>query len=121
MAFETGCCGYHFRENEPNLFGLTTLSVPLIVLNILALVIIYPLSLIAPALRHLRQTLALIVRINARLIHQASLFPNARCRIAGYALPYSPPVSGAIYRNFNLITLLLLWTAALLLIAIFLS
>lgn len=114
MAFDTGCCGYHFKENEPNLTGLITLSMPMIVCGSLILAILIPASAVIKPLKKTSKMIRLIVCINFRLIHATQIFPKIRCKVAGILLPYFARISGIVYKNFNFLCLLLLWITFLL-------
>ena len=121
MSFETGCCGYHFKENEPNLVGLITLSMPMIIIGNLLLFILIPLSKIIKPLKKICELIKLIVRINLRLIHMTPIVPKIRCKVAGYLLPHFARISGVAYKNFNFLLLLFLWAVFLLPICLLLS
>lgn len=114
MIGETGCCGFSGGQKGPNLFGLLTLSVPMLA----AALLVYPLLLVAgavlPAAARRREQVKVIIRANMNLIHRKTFFPLFRCKIAGSVFRFSPRLSGLLYRSFNLTAFLLIWLVVLL-------
>jgi len=109
MVGDTGCCGYHYREKSPNLFGLLTLSMPMIILGCVVFLILFAISSMMPGLKRTNKKILIIIKANLHLIHGASFYPRLRCSLAGGMFSHSPRISGAVYRNFNLSLLVLLW------------
>jgi len=109
MIGETGCCGYSMEDKGPNLFGLLTLAVPMLLLAVVALPFLYTIGLVVPAVKRTNHLLLVIIRANLSLIHKKQFLPLYRCRLAGKLFTVSPQFSGIIYKNFNLTILLMIW------------
>lgn len=114
MIGDTGCCGFAGVNKGPNLFGLLTLSVPMLVVSFLIYPVLWISGAIVPTIRKWRQQVAIIIRANYNLIHQKTFFPLFRCKIAGSMFRFSPRLSGLIYRTFNLTAFILIWLCVLL-------
>jgi len=106
------CCGGGMQDRGVTLFGLLTLSLPLIgVLSLLA-----PLTwVLARASRPLARAhgvLTTVIAANLRLIREAQVAPMLKCRLSGRVMPYSPWLAGWMFRQFNLIVLSTAFLAA---------
>lgn len=113
MIGETGCCGYSMEDKGPNLFGLLTLSVPMLIVATMTWPIFYGLSLVVPKARRIRDFIQVVIRANLNLIHKKPFIPLYRCKIAGRFFSVSPKLSGMIYRNFNLTIFLMIWISVI--------
>lgn len=109
MIGETGCCGYSMEDKGPNLFGLLTLAVPMLLLAVVVLPFLYIIGLVIPAVKRISHLVLVIIRANLSLIHKKQFLPLYRCRLAGKLFTVSPQFSGIIYKNFNLTILLMIW------------
>lgn len=109
MIGETGCCGFSMEEKGPNLFGLLTLAVPMLLAAVVAWPFLYIISGIAPATKRIKHLAQVIIRANLNLIHKKQFLPLYRCKLAGTMFGVSPQFSGIIYKNFNLTILLMIW------------
>ncbi|MGE0268516.1 MAG: hypothetical protein AB7S78_08695 [Candidatus Omnitrophota bacterium] len=113
MIGETGCCGYSMEDKGPNLFGLLTLSVPMLVASAVVLPFFYLFSFVVPTARRTKNFLMVVIRANLNLIHKKPFIPLYRCKIAGRFFSVSPKFSGMIYRNFNLTIFLMIWISVI--------
>ena len=113
MIGDTGCCGFSGMSKGPNVFGLMTLSVPMLVAVAAVYPIILLLATVIPGMRTLRHQMRIIIRANYNLIHQKAFFPLFRCKVAGSVFGVSPRLSGFLYRSFNLTIFLLIWICIL--------
>lgn len=114
MIGDTGCCGFSGMSKGPNLIGLLTLSVPMLVMGFMAYPLLLMLGLALPAARRVRDQVKVIIRANFNLIHRKPFFPVWRCKLAGTLFRVSPRISGWMYRSFNLTAFLLIWLVLLL-------
>tara|TARA_Y100000031_G_C8129855_1_gene342357 strand:- start:253 stop:630 length:378 start_codon:yes stop_codon:yes gene_type:complete len=110
MFGETGCCGADFNTERTTVFGLMTLSVPLLALGCLALILVAPGCLVSAGVRRLAGRIIVINSANWKLIQSSPLIPRLRCSLAGIFFGFSPRFSGFIYRWFNLAVLMSLWS-----------
>ena len=106
---DTGCCGFHFQEKGPNVFGLMTLSVPLLLLG----GIVFPASALITALTgrfaKVRDAAVVIIKANVRLINKTPLLPKLRCSLSARFFPVSPRMAGLVYKSFNVVLLFAAW------------
>ena len=114
MIGDTGCCGFSGIQKGPNLFGLLTLSVPMLVVCLAVYPLMFVLGAFNPAAARRRDQVRIIIRANFNLIHQKTFFPLFRCKMAGTVFRFSPRLSGWLYRSFNLAAFLLIWLCVLL-------
>lgn len=102
---ETGCCGADFRNDKATFLGLMTLSMPMIFFSSLASGLLSPL----PVLMRTKKISRALLASNLELVRLAALAPRLRCGLAGGLYPFSPRLSGALYRSFNLIAFSFIW------------
>ncbi len=114
MIGDTGCCGFSGMNKGPNLFGLLTLSVPMLLTGLAVYPVLFVSGTIIPAAARWRDQVRVIVRANFNLIHRKTFFPLFRCKIAGTVFRFSPRLSGLLYRSFNLAAFLLIWLCVVL-------
>lgn len=100
MDLGTGCCGGDLRRNEISLFGLLSLSLPLVFLSGALLVLSFPFFPV-PIVKKTHQKLRIVLRANLTLIHQQALVPKFRSYMAACLFRISPRLSGWVYRSFN--------------------
>ena len=106
---DTGCCGFHFQDKGPNLFGLLTLSVPLMLLSGVVFSLAFLVNAVTGRLAKTRDFFRLIAGANVRLINKTPLYPKLRCWISSRIFPVSPRLAGLVYKSFNSALLLAVW------------
>ena len=114
MIGDTGCCGFTQGQKGPNLFGLLTLSVPMLVVGLMVYPVLWLTGAVAPPAARWRDQAKVIIRANFNLIHQKAFFPLFRSKMAGSVFRVSPRLSGLLYRSFNLTAFVLIWLVVLL-------
>lgn len=113
MIGDTGCCGFNGQDQGPNLVGILTFSMPMMVLGVLMYPVVFILGVFHRRMRQIKSQLGVIIRANLRLIHKKKFFPMFRCTVAGKLFKLSPWLSGIVYRSFNLTIFVMIWMCAL--------
>ncbi len=109
MLTDTGCCGFNLSQEKTTLLGLMTLSMPLVVIGCIILPLFILSGRLSAGLNKIKKVITVLIKANFYLIYKAALLPKTRCSLAGKFFSYSPRVSGAIYRYFNIAVLTVLW------------
>lgn len=113
MTDDNKCCGFHFGKDKVTIFGLLTMSLPLIFLCSVLNIMLYVISKIFHPVEKARDLVVAVQDANLRLIGKTNLASKFRCRLAGKLFLHSPKWAGIIYRNFNISFLVLFWIVAL--------